>query len=173
VDQDGTGSLYTRPSLLVDGEMGVFATSKPKPYEYKRDTTAPRNGFLTHEESDRSWEAKDEIATWTMQVTLGADWFRDDWQGNGQLRPMQDLHLYFVEGKLSQDLKWDDERQQYDFVDMDDRVIFRPFKHPVHNPVPFMNDSIFGEPLLRHGVPAPSLHVRPGGWRRRRVRCTG
>jgi len=68
-DSDGVEELYVKSST-TGGGLACFSRGKPRPYEYKRDVSAHRDGYLTSKESDESWESREETpwAEYTMQV---------------------------------------------------------------------------------------------------------
>jgi hypothetical protein len=125
LDEDGTGELVVGPSTFPGGGLGAFASRKPAPLEYKRDLNAPNEGWLTQEECDEGWDKKTEWSTYIMEVTLGADWFRDEVEMRGLLRPMQHLHEYVKAGRMAQNLKWNHETTQYTFVDPKHHYCYR------------------------------------------------
>lgn len=144
LDEGGEAKLSVKQSTFPGGGLGCFATNRPAPLEYVRDHSLPRAGFLTQEESDTQWEEKAEGSTYIMEVTLGADWFRDEVEGNGRLRPMQELHRYVWQGRVSQQLRWDHGSCQYVFLDKNERALYKGLLDPLKNAAPFMNDALFG-----------------------------
>eukprot|EP00293_Proteomonas_sulcata_P021426 CAMPEP_0184295938 /NCGR_PEP_ID=MMETSP1049-20130417/6878_1 /TAXON_ID=77928 /ORGANISM="Proteomonas sulcata, Strain CCMP704" /LENGTH=326 /DNA_ID=CAMNT_0026604839 /DNA_START=477 /DNA_END=1459 /DNA_ORIENTATION=- len=100
--EHGTGKITIKESVFPGGGLGAFASQLPPPIEYKRDRSVGKDGYITQAESDASWARKDEGSTYIMEVTLGADWFRDEVGGNGKLKPMQTMHKYVRKGMMAQ-----------------------------------------------------------------------
>ena len=145
LDEEGSGGITVGPSHFPGGGLGAFATSKPAPIEYKRDLGAPNEGWLTQEECDAGWEAKTKWSTYIMEVTLGADWFRDEVEMRGMLRPMQHLHEYVNAGRMAQNLAWNHEANQYMFMEPKHHYCYRGFMDPGTSPAPYLNDALFGK----------------------------
>ena len=68
LDEDGAGELIIKQSTFAVGGLGAFATRKPAPIEYKRDLTAPNQGWLTQEECDTGWDRRTPWSTYIMEV---------------------------------------------------------------------------------------------------------
>mmetsp|Transcript_46836 Transcript_46836/g.73300 ORF Transcript_46836/g.73300 Transcript_46836/m.73300 type:complete len:170 (+) Transcript_46836:572-1081(+) len=103
--EHGTGKITIKESVFPGGGLGAFASQLPPPIEYKRDRSVGKDGYITQAESDASWARKDEGSTYIMEVTLGADWFRDEVGGNGKLKPMQTMHKYVRKGMMAQKIR--------------------------------------------------------------------
>ena len=56
----GTHDPYVKPARAGAG-MGLFTRGKPRPIEYKRDTSRKNGGFLTAEENDVLWKSQSEV----------------------------------------------------------------------------------------------------------------
>ena len=56
----GTCDPYVKPARAGAG-MGLFSRGKPRPIEYKRDTSRRNGGFLTAEENDALWKSQSEV----------------------------------------------------------------------------------------------------------------
>lgn len=87
VDEDGVCTPYVKAS--AKGGKGLFSVGKPAPIEYKRDVTLVDNGFLSAAEADRLWDAAEGPAfDYLMEVGIDTQWYRDEVEGAGELRPI-------------------------------------------------------------------------------------
>lgn len=141
LDEDGVHEPYVKPAKLGSG-LGLFANGKPKPIEYKRDTRLPNQGFLTAAECDELWSTQSKpCAQYMMEVGLDTQWYRDEVDGCGALRPITELSRYTNYG---QQLDWDEDAESMVLTVRGDRNIYIPLIDPTENPAAFANDACFG-----------------------------
>ena len=136
LDATGVATPYTKPSPL--GGMGLFCTGKPHPIEYKPDLN---RGFLSAEESDRLWGSQSELASqYLMEICLDTEWYRDEVDGNGELRPITAISRYT---EFGQKMVWDEDAGAM-VMDRGDCNIYLPLFDPKLNPAAYANDRCYG-----------------------------
>ena len=87
LDEDGVCTPYVKTS--AKGGKGLFSVGKPAPIEYKRDVTLAAHGFISACEADRLWAAAEgPVFDYLMEVGLDTQFYRDEVDGGGELRPI-------------------------------------------------------------------------------------
>lgn len=139
IDSDGSAVPYVKISPL--GGMGLFTKGKPTPIEYKRNKSLRNEGFLTAEECDELWESQSELASqYLMEVGIDTQWYRDEVEGDGELRRIADMSRY---ANLGQPLQWDEDEQAM-VMERGSKNLYIPIIEPSENPAAFANDRCFG-----------------------------
>jgi hypothetical protein len=106
---------------------------------------APGGGWLSPQECEEAWDAQEPWSAYVMSVELVGEWFRDEADCRGELRPMCHVKDYIQSGRLGQKVRWDGAAGHYVFVPPCRHICYRGLVDTEWSPASFVNDACFGK----------------------------